>query len=122
MAVTGEKEVIDELDIEKLGRAGESSCVRHIFVGWLRVFGGVVVEHDDAFRVLAQCKAEDVAGAPDLLLEVLPRRLPLRRLTASERSPLQCETTIRRPCASIRTRSVASTAFAAARGNPSFAS
>lgn len=61
--VTGDHEVVDKLDIEELGRAGEPTCVGHVLVGRFRVAGGVVVEHDDAFRVLAQRKAEDVAGA-----------------------------------------------------------
>ncbi len=63
MAVTGEDEVIEKLDIEELGRASQSTCVGDVLVGWLRVAGGMVVEHDDAFRVLTQRKADDVAGA-----------------------------------------------------------
>jgi hypothetical protein len=63
VAITAEDEVIDQLDIEELGRAGEPTCVSHVLVGWLRVTGRVVVEHDDAFRVLAERPAEDVTGA-----------------------------------------------------------
>jgi hypothetical protein len=40
--------VIDKFDIEELRRANEPTRVRDVFVRWLRVTGGVVVEHDDA--------------------------------------------------------------------------
>ena len=75
--ITRDNEVVDQLDIEELGRAGEPACVRDILIRWLRVAGGVVVEHDNAFGVLAQRKAEDVAGAHERSVQRADEHLAL---------------------------------------------
>jgi hypothetical protein len=64
-----ENEVVDEFDIEELRGACEPTCVRHIFVRWLRVTGGMIVINDDTPRVVAQRKPEHVARAAERRVE-----------------------------------------------------
>jgi hypothetical protein len=78
VTVTGEDEVVDQLDVQELRGACETPCVRHVFVGRLWVAGRVVVEHDDALRVLAQRKVENVAGAHERGVQRADEHLALR--------------------------------------------
>jgi hypothetical protein len=61
--VPAEDEVIHDVDVEELGRSGETARVRDVFIRRLGITGRVVVKHDDMPRVEVEREAHDIACA-----------------------------------------------------------